>query len=344
MGHHAGWPNLSGHRHRLMAATDQQSEVPVTVIGGFLGSGKTTLLNRVLREASGIRYAVMVNDFGELSIDEMLIREHDGETISFANGCVCCSLGDNLVDSIDRLLERDPPPEQFLIEVSGVANPKTIADVATLHPRLRRDLIISMVDVSSVQRRIDDERLKETISIQLAPADLMVLNKSDLSPYTAINDLKTTLRTLSAAPFVTAKFAQLPAAVLSAQGINVDRSESPPPDAANLHQPEQQFWRASVTPHDDFSIAEIKALLLEHQQSLVRAKGFLENKYDPGHWVELQFSGSVVDVKAAQLNQHKPDLPLLILIGIAPLNGLVEALSRKPKAVKLQVRSQLPTL
>ncbi len=326
-----------------MSSVTQHQQVPVTVIGGFLGSGKTTLLNGVLREGSGIRYAVMVNDFGELAIDEMLIREHDGETISFANGCVCCSLGDNLVDSIDKLLDRDPPPEQFLIEVSGVANPKTIADVATLHPRLRRDLIISLVDVSSMQRRMSDKRLEETIKIQLAPADLLVLNKSDLSQTSSINDLKTTLRTFSAAPFITTEFAQLPAAVLSAQGINLDNKEKAasadhhaetilPPLHAPNHEPTQQFWRARVTPHPALSIADIKSILQEHQPSLVRVKGFVTTHDNPDHWSELQFSGSIIDVKNAQFNPIKPDQSVLILIGIETLDELVEALSCKPKA------------
>lgn len=316
-----------------MTTNKRNTQVPVTIIGGFLGSGKTTLLNRVLQESSGIRYAVMVNDFGELAIDEMLIREHDGETISFANGCVCCSLGDNLVESIDQLLERDPPPEQFLIEVSGVANPKIIADVATLHPQLRRDLIISLVDVSSVQRRLDDERLQETIKMQLAPADLLVLNKIDHSHRINISNLKYQLRAISPAPFIETSYSQLPAAVLSAQGIESDRhavesdsiDNSQKDHAAHLHEPTQQFWRAKVKPSPDYTVAEIKTILQEHRDSLVRGKGFLRTT--DNSWTEIQFSGNSVNVHPAPENLTGINESVLVLIGVEPLQELVHKLS-----------------
>ena len=124
--------------------------IPMSVLGGFLGAGKTTLVNRVLSGRHGVRYAVLVNDFGAVAVDGSLVSAHDGETVTFANGCVCCAMGDELVGTLDRLLDGDRPPEHVLVEASGVADPRAIADVATLHPGLSRDLVVVLADVETV--------------------------------------------------------------------------------------------------------------------------------------------------------------------------------------------------
>src|SRR6266436_3004075 len=93
---------------------------PVTVVGGFLGSGKTSLLNHVLVKATGLRVAVLVNDFGAINVDAKLIVSVEGEKVSLANGCVCCTIRDDLLVEVQRLLAGDRPPEHIVIETSGV--------------------------------------------------------------------------------------------------------------------------------------------------------------------------------------------------------------------------------
>ena len=127
--------------------------VPLSVIGGFLGTGKTTLLNQLLNNRSGVRFAVLINDFGDIVVDGDLIADHNGESITFANGCVCCSLGNDLLATLTELLERDPPPEQIFVEASGVADPRTIADFAALDAELLRDLVFVVVDVQTLRER-----------------------------------------------------------------------------------------------------------------------------------------------------------------------------------------------
>lgn len=321
-------------------ANTSNSQVPVTVIGGFLGSGKTTLLNSVLNRSSGVRYAVMVNDFGDLAIDESLVRQHDGDTISFANGCVCCSLGDNLLASIDRLLERDPPPEHFLIEVSGVANPKVIADVATLHPRLRRDLIISLVDADSILARMADERLYDTVAMQLAPADLIVLNKCDLAPTDLLVKARDMLHQHYPAPLIQTVQAALPPYVLSACELVVNADQSRP--VANVsadegagavsqndlngsvHKPEEQFHRATIALPDSLRQHQLEHLLRKHQKTLIRAKGFVLDDNTPAALTGIQLSGRRIDVNPA-INPAI-NTPVLVVIAHEPLDKFVDDL------------------
>ena len=220
------------------------ARVPMSVLGGFLGVGKTTLLNRILSGGHGVRYAVLVNDFGELAVDGGLVAAHDGETVTFANGCVCCSMGDDLVVTLDRLLHGDRPPEHILVEASGVADPRAIADVATLHPGLSRDLVVVLADVETVRERYGDHRLRDTVARQLAAADLLVLNKCDRVPAEAIGETESWARNRSRAPTIRTVGADVPVALLAAPGPTVsappvthEGDEDAPPAAPSSTEP-----------------------------------------------------------------------------------------------------------
>ena len=191
------------------------ARTPMSVLGGFLGAGKTTLLNRVLSARHGVRYAVLVNDFGAVAVDGSLVAAHDGETITFANGCVCCAMGDDLVGTLDRLLDGDRPPEHVLVEASGVGDPRAIADVATLHPGLSRDLVVVLADVETVRARYADHRLQDTLRRQLEAADLVVLNKCDRVSEEETRETESWARDRSQAPSIRAIDADIPMELLS---------------------------------------------------------------------------------------------------------------------------------
>ena len=155
--------------------------IPVTVIGGYLGSGKTTLVNHLLRNANGARLAVLVNEFGELAIDEDLIEAQADDVISIAGGCVCCSFGNDLTAALGNMAMMDPPPDHVLIESSGVAIPSSIVNSLVFMPAFRADGIVVLVDAETVQRSASDKYMGDTVTRQIADADIILLNKVDLA-------------------------------------------------------------------------------------------------------------------------------------------------------------------
>jgi G3E family GTPase len=154
--------------------------LPVTVIGGYLGAGKTTLLNALLREARGVHLAVIVNDFGSIDVDAALITNRSGETISLANGCICCSIGDSLAATLHDLAARSDGPEHVVIEASGVAEIDRLARLAKSHPRLVLDSVIVVADAETIRNRAADRYVSDLVRRQLAAADIIVLSKTDL--------------------------------------------------------------------------------------------------------------------------------------------------------------------
>ena len=153
--------------------------VPAIVIGGDPGAGKTTLVNHLLRHAGGRRLAVLVNDFGEVSIDADLIVGAEDGVLSLAGGCVCCSFGSDLVGTLAEVLRRDPRPDGVLIETSGVGIPSAVARAARLVPGLRLEATVVVADAPTVQARAADRYVGDTVRQQLDDADLLLLNQTD---------------------------------------------------------------------------------------------------------------------------------------------------------------------
>ena len=155
-------------------------QIPVAVIGGYLGAGKTTLLNRLLSRARGAKLAVLVNDFGSVNIDAALIASRDGETMSLVNGCVCCSIGDNLGLALHDLADRPDGPDRIFIEASGVADPARISHYAESHPRFTLDSIVVVADAETIRARAHDKYVGDLVRLQLAAADVIVLSRTDI--------------------------------------------------------------------------------------------------------------------------------------------------------------------
>ena len=158
-----------------------RDRIPFTVIGGFLGAGKTTLLRRWLQQSAGRRIAVLVNDFGAINIDAALVAQTGAETIGLSNGCVCCSIGDDLSLALLRVLDSQPPFDAVVVEASGVSDPWRIAQYALADPRLSLQAVIVLVDAAALAHQAADPLLADTLARQLVHADLVLLNKADLA-------------------------------------------------------------------------------------------------------------------------------------------------------------------
>ena len=156
------------------------SALAVTIIGGYLGAGKTTLVNRMLRQAEGARIAVLVNEFGELPIDEDLIEAREDDLISIAGGCICCSFGSDLTAALLKIAALEPKPDHIVIESSGVALPGAIASTVDLSDGLRVGGIVVLADALNIRAQAQDEYIGDTIERQIADADIIVLTKTDL--------------------------------------------------------------------------------------------------------------------------------------------------------------------
>ena len=165
-------------------------QIPLTIISGFLGSGKTSLLNHLLTQSAGRRITAMVNDFGALNIDAELIAAKHGNQITLANGCVCCSIGDDLMRSFMEVMQQSPLPDHIIIEASGVAEPSRIAGFAAVDRQLRLDGIVTLVDAGAHGTHAKDPYLSDNYNKQIEAAHLLLISKPDLVDAATLENLE----------------------------------------------------------------------------------------------------------------------------------------------------------
>ena len=176
----------------------EQTRIPVTVLTGYLGSGKTTLLNRILSGDHGKRYAVIVNEFGEIGIDNDLIVESDEEIYEMNNGCVCCTVRGDLIRVVEGLMRRPGRFDSIIVETTGLADPAPVAQTFFMDDDVRSktelDAVVALADAKHLSLRLADSREAED---QIAFADVILLNKTDLVDESELVETERKIRALN---------------------------------------------------------------------------------------------------------------------------------------------------
>lgn len=228
------------------------AKIPATIVTGFLGSGKTTLIRHMLQNAGGKRIALIINEFGDLGVDGDILKGCGDETctdddvMELSNGCICCTVAEDFVPTMEKLLARDLPPEHIVIETSGLALPQPLVRAFNwpgLSTRVTVDGVVTVVDGKAVnegrfahnvdavdrQRKLDDNLdhetpLSELFDDQIACADMIVVNKTDLLEDTQSDHLTAVLKAeaRTGVQVIKTSMGQLPVQVLLGQGVGAE--------------------------------------------------------------------------------------------------------------------------
>ncbi len=173
---------------QAMAAT--KKGLPVTIITGFLGSGKTTLLNHILTNQQGVKTAVLVNEFGEIGIDNELVVSTEDNMVELSNGCICCTINNDLVDAVYKVLEREEKLDYLVVETTGLADPLPVAMTflgSELRDLTRLDSIVTVVDAANYSLDLFNS---EAALSQITYGDVIILNKTDLVDEPTLQELE----------------------------------------------------------------------------------------------------------------------------------------------------------
>jgi len=258
--------------------------LPMTVLAGFLGAGKTTLVNHLLRHSNGQKIMVLVNDFGELPIDQDLIAAQDGDILTLANGCACCSMGGDLYKAFDAALSFSPAPDHLLIEASGVAEPTRIANFARAEPDLTLNSIITMVDAANFDETISKPRLSDIVEAQVSTAHMILLNKCDLASAQELSKCEILLKELnSKAPVLKITRGKLSSEVFF--GAEMDPPEGDAiSDKPHSHSHEADFARWSLQTDCVIDKTTLRDGLANLPSSILRFKGIFRAKGEAKLW------------------------------------------------------------
>ena len=275
-------------------------KIPATIITGFLGAGKTSLLRHLVANAAGRRLALVINEFGELGIDRELLLGcgiescRSDDVVELANGCICCTVAEDFLPALEKLLDRPDPPEHILIETSGLALPKPLVQAFNwpeIKARVTVDGVVAVIDAPALAagRFADttpelahDNPLDEVFGDQLACADLVVLNKTDLTDAATLDLAEREIgsRLRSQARHVKATFGKVPPQLLLGLSAAAEDDLASRPSQHDLE---------GEHDHDDFDMFVVTISAVRDPETLIdrlvaaarthdilRVKGFIE--------------------------------------------------------------------
>lgn len=345
------------------------AKIPATIVTGFLGSGKTTLIRHMLQNANGKRIALIINEFGDLGVDGDILKGCGEEVCSkddiveLSNGCICCTVADDFIPTLEALLARNPAPDHIVIETSGLALPQPLVRAFNwpgISTRVTVDGVVTVVDGRAVQdgqfahniaavdaqRAADDNLdhetpLSELFEDQIACADMIVVNKTDLLTAEEADSLAAQLRTDSrdGVQVVKTSMGALPVDVLLGQGIGAegdlesrheihhhhhhhDDDEDDHEDDDHHHDHGHDEFESFIVTRDEVSdaaafAAQVSAVIKSN--NILRLKGFVAVTGKPMR-MTLQAVGPRVDTYFDQPFGDAPRQTRLVVIGEAGLD------------------------
>ena len=267
-------------------------KVPVTILTGYLGSGKTTFINYLLKADHGYKFAIIENEFGEVGIDDGLVLQTEEEIIETMNGCICCTVRQDLIKTIKKIIkEKKDKFDHIIIETTGLADPAPVAQTFFIDSEIRElcrlDSILTFVDAKFTLQHIDEEKpdgVENEAMEQVAFADVLVINKTDLVSEEEIEHIKKRIKGINIhASIFESKFSQVPIDKV----ININRF-----DLQNILSMDESFLEDEGHHHHDNSITSfgihiegsfnvdklndwLGNLMSEKGQDLYRSKGIL---------------------------------------------------------------------
>ncbi|MCH4092630.1 CobW family GTP-binding protein [Acetobacter sp.] len=269
-----------------MSETQDRSkdQVPVTVLTGFLGAGKTTLLNHILTAEHGRKYAVVINEFGELGVDNDLVVDADEEVFEMNNGCICCTVRGDLIRILGSLMKRRAKFDGIIVETTGLADPAPVAQTffvdEEVREKTRLDAVVTVVDAYNVLQTLEES--PEAVH-QIAFADVIILNKTDLVDEAKLTEIETKIRQINA--YVKIHHAVRGNVsltdVLDQGGFDLQRALEYAPDFLENTEHSHEEGVTSMSfpvsePIDEPRFhAWISALLQEQGADILRSKGIL---------------------------------------------------------------------
>ncbi len=341
------------------------AKIPATIVTGFLGAGKTTLIRHMLANANGRRIALIINEFGDLGVDGDILKGcgdaacAEEDIIELSNGCICCTVAEDFIPTMEKLIARDNPPDHIVIETSGLALPQPLVRAfqwPEISTRVTVDGVVAVVDGKAVaegqfatdlaaidaQRQADDgldheTPLSELFADQVASADMLVVNKVDLMSESeaAALVLRLTDEARDGVQVVRTSMGVLPVEVLLGQGAAAENDMAARHEIHHHHDDEDDGHHHDHHDHDDFEsfvvtrgeIADpvtfadqVSAIIRTH--NILRLKGFVAVTGKPMR-LTLQAVGPRVDIYYDQPFGTAPRETRLVVIGQAGLDRAV---------------------
>ena len=265
--------------------------IPLTLISGYLGTGKTTLINNLLRTTKK-KIALLVNDFGDVNIDESLIEARTDSVLSIAGGCVCCSYGNELIETLESMNSNEILPDHIVLEASGIALPSKIIQTISLMDFLSFHGTVLLTDASRLRSQLNDLYISDTISLQIEQHDLLVLNKTDLLKE---DELLNCIDTLSKR-FEIRKFLKTVNAYIEEEDMLLDFG---PSHKINLEKKQEHgFISSTIKPTGTMNAEALSTLLRDPVYNIERAKGFFKNK--KGEVCTIQYDGLTLKIEKTE--------------------------------------------